>query len=142
MRGVGDAGERDALAEDVGGHGLGEPVAHGVRVTEHAGGVLDGVLGLDGAVGADHADLVGAVLLGDVPDDLTAPALVEVDVDIGHGDALGVEEPLEDQAVLDRVEVGDAHGVGDDRAAAEPRLGPTAMPLFLAHMMKSATTRK
>ena len=26
--------------------------------------------------------------------------------------------------------------------AAEPRPGPTAMPLFLAHMMKSATTRK
>lgn len=26
--------------------------------------------------------------------------------------------------------------------AAEPRPGPTAMPCFLAHMMKSATTRK
>ncbi|MDF9803148.1 hypothetical protein M2436_001695 [Streptomyces sp. HB372] len=113
--GVGDAVEVDALAEDVGGHGLGEPVAHRVRVAEDAGGVLDGVLGLDLAVGADHGDLVGAVLLSHVPDHLDAPALVEVDVDVGHGDALGVEEPLEDQPVLDRVEVGDAHRVRDDR---------------------------
>ncbi len=34
----------------------------------------------------------------------------------------GVEEPLEDQAVRDGVEVGDAQGVGDDRA----RRGATA----------------
>ncbi len=44
---------------------------------------------------------------------------------------LGVEEPLEEQAVVDRVEVGDAHRVRDDRAGAEPRPGPTRMPVLL-----------
>ncbi len=129
--GVGDAVEVDALAEDVGGHGLGEPVAHGVRVAEDARGVLDGVLGLDLAVGADHGHLVGAVLLRDVPDDLDAPALVEVDVDVGHGDALGVEEALEDQAVRDGVEVGDAHGVRDDRAGRGAPAGAHGDALLL-----------
>src|SRR5690606_8179180 len=73
--GVGDAGQRDALAQDIGGHGLGDAVAHRVRVAQHARGVLDRVLGLDGAVGADHGDLVGAVLLRHVADHLDAPAL-------------------------------------------------------------------
>src|SRR5699024_3483601 len=61
-------------------------------------------------------------LLRDVPDDLTATALVEVDVAVGHRDAVRVEEPLEDQAVLERVEVGDAHRVRGHR----PSTGTTA----------------
>ncbi len=63
-------------------------------------------------------------LRGDVVDDLAAPALAEVDVDVGQRDALGVEEALEDQVVLDRIDVGDAEAVGDEaaggRAAARP----------------------
>jgi hypothetical protein len=31
----------------------------------------------------DHGDLVGAVLLGHVPDHLDAPTLVDVDADVG-----------------------------------------------------------
>ena len=85
-------------------------------MAEHPAGVLDGRLGLDRAVGDDLRDPVRAPLLGHVPDHVGAPALVEVDVDVGHGHALGVEEALEDQAVDQRVEVGDAHGVGDDGA--------------------------
>src|SRR5260370_893247 len=34
-----------------------------------------------------------------------------MDVDIGNGDALGVQEALEEQVVLQRVDVGDAQGV-------------------------------
>ena len=106
-----------------GGHRLGDAVAHREGVAEDAAGVLDGLLGLDGAVGDDLGDPVGAVLLGDVPDRLATPALVEVDVDVGHGDALGVEEPLEEQAVLEGVELGDARGVGDDRAGGRAAAG-------------------
>ncbi len=116
--GVEDLLERDVLAHHRGGHRLGDPVAHRERVAEDPAGVLDRLLGLDGAVGDDHRDPVVAVLVGDVLDDLAAPALVEVDVEVGHRDAVGVEEPLEDQAVLERVEVGDPHRVGDHRARA------------------------
>ena len=87
------------------------------------GGVLDRLLGLDGAVGDDLGDPLLAVLLGDVADDLAAAALVEVHVEVGHRRALGVEEPLEDQVVHDRVEVGDPHGVGAHRAGAGPTAG-------------------
>ena len=111
--GVEDALDGDVLALDRGGHGLGEPVADRVGVAHDAAGVLQGLLGLDDAVGDDLADAVGAVLLTHVLDDLVAPALVEVDVDIGHGDALRVEEALEDESVSQRVELGNAHGVGD-----------------------------
>ena len=131
--GVEHALDGDVLALDGGRHGLGEAVAHRVGVAHDAAGVLQGLLGLDDPVGDDLADLVRAVLLAHVLDDLVAPALVEVDVDIGHGDALGVEEALEDEPVAQRVELGDAHGVGHHgpgaRAAARPHadaagLGP------------------
>ncbi len=122
--GVEDLAERDVLAHHRGRHRLGDPVAHRERVVEDPRGVLHGLLRLDGAVGDDVADPVVAVLVGDVLDHLTAPALVEVDVEVGHRDAVGVEEALEDQPVHERVEVGDPHRVGDHRA----RAGAAARP--------------
>ena len=129
--GVEDALDGDVLALDGRGHGLGEPVADGVGVAHDATGVLQGLLGLDDAVGDHLADAVGAVLLAHVLNDLVTPALVEVDVDIGHGDALGVEEALEDESVAQRVELGDAHGVGDHGAGSRstPRSHPDAVGL-------------
>ena len=129
--GVVDARERHALAHDVGRHRLGQLLADGEGVAHDPRGVLDGLLGLDGAVGDDLRDPLAAVLLGDVADHLAAPALVEVDVEVGQRGPLGVEEPLEDQPVRDRVEVGDLHGVGAHRAGprATPRADPDAVAL-------------
>ena len=56
-------------------------------------------------------------------DHLTAASLIEVDVEVGHRGALGVEESLEDQAVLERVEVGDLHDVGAHGARTRPATG-------------------
>jgi hypothetical protein len=105
---VEDPAQRDVFAHHAWRHRLGDPVAHREGVAEDARRVLDRLLGLDGAVGDDLRDAVCAVLIGDVANDLAPPALVEIDVDIGHRHPLGVEEPLEEQAVLQRVEVGDA----------------------------------
>ena len=110
--------ERHVLAHHRGRHRLGEPLPHAEREAEHATGVLQRLLGLDRAVGDDLRDALVAVLLGDVLDDLAAATVVEVDVEVGHRDAVGVEEPLEDEAVLQRVEVGDPHGVRGHRAGA------------------------
>ena len=129
--GVEDPRQRDVLAHDARRHELGQLVTHRVGAVEHAGGVLDGGLRLDRPVGDDLADPLLAVLLRHVADDLAAAAVVEVDVDVGHGDALGVEEPLEDQAVRQRVEVGDAHRVGGQRAGGRATAGADADALVL-----------
>ena len=129
--GIEDPRQRDVLAHHARRHQLGQLVAHGVGPVEHAGGVLDGGLRLDRAVGDDLADPLLAVLLRHVADDLAAAAVVEVDVDVGHGDALGVQEPLEDQAVGQRVEVGDAHRVRGERAGGRTTAGPDPDALVL-----------
>ena len=56
-----------------------------------------------------------AVFLADVVDDLGAAVVAEIDVDIGRRDALGIEEALEEEAVVERVDIGDAKDVGDQR---------------------------
>ena len=57
-----------------------------------------------------------AVLLPHVLDHLAAPLEAEVDVDVGHRDALGIQEALEEEVVLERADVGDAERVRDQRA--------------------------
>ena len=49
--------------------------------------------------GRDHRDVLVTEALVDEVDDLVAAGRVEVDVDVGHLTALGVEEPLEEQVV-------------------------------------------
>jgi len=41
----------------------------------------------------------------DVIDEFAAPAHAEVDIDIGHRNAFGIEEALEEQVVLERIDV-------------------------------------
>ena len=113
---VEDAVDRDVLAHDRRGQRLGELLTDLEVLAENARGVLQGLLGLNRAVGDDLADAVLAVLALDVGDDLVAPAFVKVDVEVGHRDSLGVEESLENQAVLEGVELGDLQGVGHHRA--------------------------
>ena len=56
---------------------------------------------------------VAAVLLVDVLDDLLAPLVLEVDVDVGRLLALGRDEALEQQIEALRVDRGDAEAVAD-----------------------------
>ena len=65
-----------------------------------------------------------AVVLLDVGDHLLAPLLAEVDVEVGHGHPLGVQEPLEQQAEPQRVQVGDGQRPGDQRAGARAPARP------------------
>ncbi len=128
---VEDVLERDVLAHHRRRHRLGDAITHGERVAEDATGVLDRLLGLDGAVGDDHGDAVVAVLVADVADHLAATTLVEVDVEVGHRDAFGVEEPLEQQAVHQGVQVGDPERVGHDRPGARATAGTHPDALLL-----------
>jgi hypothetical protein len=83
-----------------------------------------------------------AVLLAHVLDDLAAPLLAEVHVDVGHRDAFRIQEALEQQVELERADIGDAERVGDERTGGRAAAGPTGMPRSRAAWMKSAVMRK
>ena len=87
---------------------------------EGAPDIADGGFGAHGAEGDDGGDLVLAVFLRGVGDHLAAAIIGIIEIDIGHGDAPGVEEALEEQAVLYRVDIGDAEAVGDQAGGARP----------------------
>ena len=122
--GIEDLAQRHPLAHDVGWHGLGDLVAQGEGVAEDTVGVLDGGLRLDLAESVDLAGVLGAVLSGDVVDDLVALTVVEVEVDVGRVDSLGVEESLEQQPVLQRVHLDDAGEVSDHRTGGRSSSRP------------------
>ena len=111
-------------------HELGEPVDLAERHFEHAADVAQNASGEEGAEGDDLRDPIGAVALAHIGDHLVAPILAEVDVEVRHRHAFGIEKPLEQQAEPDRVEVGDGERPGDERARARSR-GP-ARPESLA----------
>src|SRR5204863_905356 len=62
--------------------------------------------------------------LGDVVDDGVASVDGEVDVHVGPRLPAWVEEALEEQVVVDRVDVGDLEAVGDEASGRRPAAGP------------------
>ncbi len=106
----------------VGRNHLGQAVHLAQRHLQHAPHVAQHGARLQGAEGDDLSHPVLAVVVLDVVDDLFAPLLTEVDVEVGHGDPFGVEEALEQQAEPQRVQVGDGQRPGDQRP------GPRAPP--------------
>ena len=60
----------------------------------------------------------------DVVDDLTAAVDAEVHVDIGHGDALWIQEALKKQGILDWIDIGDVETVGHNTAGGTTAAGP------------------
>src|SRR5271157_953853 len=98
------------------GHHLGDAVHVGVGNLHRAAGILDRRLGRHGSEGDDLRHLVATVLLGDVINDLATAVHAEVNVDVGQADAFGSQEALEQQSVLQRVDIGDAERVRDQRS--------------------------
>ena len=126
----------DVLERNVLGHlgrrqRLRQPLTHREGFAEHTRGVLQRHLRLDRAVGDDHRNALVAVLLGHIVDDLGAATIIEVDVEVGHGHTVRVEEALEEQTVLQRIEVGDAHRVGDHGTGTRTTAGSDADPVVL-----------
>ena len=103
-------------------------------MAQHARGVARGRAREHPAEGHDLRDRLAAVLVGDVLDHAVAALHREVDVDIRHRDALGVQEPLEQQVVLERVHVGDPQRVGDDRAGGRATPGAHRDPVVLREL--------
>ena len=112
-------------------HELGELVDLAERHFQHAADVAHDAARQKRAEGDDLRDAVGAVALAHVGDHLVAPLLAEVDVEIRHRHALGIEEPLEQKAEAHRIEIGDGERPGDERARARAAARPDRNPLRL-----------
>ena len=93
----------------------GELVRVRQRIVHHAADVLDRRLRGHLSERHDVRDVVRPVAARHVVEDALAAGVVEVDVDIGHGDAVGVEEAFEQEVVLERIDVGDPERIGDGR---------------------------
>ena len=98
---------------------------------EHAADIAHGGFGLQLAEGDDLAHPVGAIFAADVIDHLAAAVLAEINVEIGHGDAFGVEEALEEQAPAQRVEIGDGERPGGDGTRTRATAGADGDALSL-----------
>ena len=94
------------------------------RHAQRAAGIAQHGTCLQLSEGDDRRDLLGAVFVTDIADHLVPAILAEVDVEVGHRHALGIEEALEQKAEAQRIEVGDFEGPGDHRA----RAGTTPRP--------------
>ena len=69
-------------------------------------------------IGADVADALAAVFRLEIIHDLLAVDIGEVDIDIGHADAIRVKKTLKQQPVLERIKIGDAYRVGNNRTGS------------------------
>ncbi|MET3868693.1 hypothetical protein ABIC20_006002 [Methylobacterium radiotolerans] len=99
-------------------HELGQLVDLPVRHLEDAADIAQHAAGEQRTEGDDLPDLPLAVALLHVLDHPLAALDAEIDVEIRHRDALGVEEALEQQAEAQRVEVGDQQRPRHQRAGA------------------------
>ena len=113
------------------GDQLRDPVDGAVGNLEDAPRIADGGPRGHGREGDDLRDPVAAVLLGHVVDHAFAARDGEVDVHVRHRLAPGVQEPLEEQVVADRIEVGDLEAVGDEAAGGRAAAGADRDPLLL-----------
>ena len=88
-----------------------------------AAGVPDGVINFVPGRGGHVGDPVLAIFVLDVIDDFAAALLAEIDVEVGHRGAFRIEEPLEEESVAYRVDIGDAGAVGDQRSGPRSAAG-------------------
>ncbi len=104
--------ERDGI-ERVLRYKFAELVDLSVRHLQHAADVAQHSARLQGAEGDDLGDAVAAVPLLHIPDDLVAPVLAEIDIEIRHRDALGIEKALEQKPKANGIEIGDGERIGN-----------------------------
>src|SRR5262249_2504143 len=83
-----------------------------------AAGIAEYAARLQRAEGDDLRHALASVALLHVADDLVAPVLAEVDVEIGHRHALGIEKALEQEPETNGIEIGDGERIGDERTRA------------------------
>ena len=106
------------------GHQLADAVDLAVGHAQHAADVAQHGARLQLAEGDDRRHAIVAVFVAHVADHPVALVLAEVDIEVRHRHALGIEEALEQQAPAQRVEIGDLERPGDQRSRPRAAAGP------------------
>src|SRR6185369_8374339 len=113
------------------GNQLGNPVNVAIAHIECPADIPDDTPRRHGTKGDDLTDLVPAILFGDVLDNLFPPFRTEIDVDIRHRNTFRIEEPLEQQIIGDRVDIGDPDRIGNERTGSRAPAGAYRYALIL-----------
>ena len=108
---------------DFHGHQFGHRVGLLIRHIHHPAHIPHGGLGGHGAEGDDLGHVIRAIAPGHVFDDLAPAFEIEINIDIGHGDALRVQKAFEEQVVFQGIDAGDAQQVAHDGACAAAATG-------------------
>ncbi len=101
-------------------HHLGDALDIGEAHIQHAPDVFQRRACAQRVEGDDLSNLLAPVFLRDVLNHFAAPVHAEIDIDIRHADALRIQEALEQQPVLQRIDVSDLHRVADQAARCRP----------------------
>ena len=64
-----------------------------------------------------------SVLARDVIDHFSTPVHTEININVGHGNTLGIQKSLEKQLVLQRIEISNSERVRDQRASGGAAAG-------------------
>ena len=115
---VADAGRVPAVGDSC------KPFQLGERQSERLADVADRAAAAIARKRRDERRVLAAVALGDAHDQLLADVARKVEVDVGHGDHLVVDEAAERQARCDGIDVREAGQVADDRADAGAAAAP------------------
>ena len=99
-------------------HSIGFGVTHG----KHSAYIPYGTACRQSTECDDLSNMVAAVETVHIVDNLSPAVYTEIDVDIRHGDAFGIEKAFKEQAVLYRIDICDVQTVGNHTAgcAAAP----------------------
>ena len=112
------------------GNELGDAVAEAIALPQHAARIAHHSLRGHGAVGDDLRDTLATILLRYVFNNPVAAFHAEVDVEVRHRHAFGVQEALEQQVMLQGVEVRDAEYIGHQRTGTRTTPRPHGHAVF------------
>ena len=88
-----------------------DPVNILIRYSKDSSDIADGAARGHGTEGNDLSYMVAAVFILNILNDLGPAFVAEVNIEIGHADALGVEKTLKNEVVFYRIYIGNAHRI-------------------------------
>ena len=109
--------ERDVLPRLVGNE-FADAITEGVAHVHHAAHVAHCRARSHGPKGGDLAHSILAVFGFHIVDHAVAVGLAKIDIEVGHRNAVWIQETLKQQLVLQRIQISDLQGIRHQRARA------------------------